>query len=391
MSERIIRVCDDVAGQAKSWVEQVEQVQDEFEVQRLAEENLREEIKKLEGRREAARIDGRSQGSQRSLLDSTAILIVDYDLLKISKDYRLTGENVAYLARCYSGCGLILVVNQFHFGEKTFDLSLRGHPESFADLNLSSEFLSNKGLWSDEKKMFRPWSWPILPRWLEKYEARLDEVRQAYDGPPILEFLGLRDFADQFPRSALEFLSDESPKEATFKHFVERSGNGRQSKDQLESPEQGYRIAASRIAQWLDSIVLPGQDILVDAPHLVSRFSSLFDGKDEDWDRAADLRPVEDLPLKRDLISAHRFKKEDWISRPAWMWLSLSSDESIPEVREPWSSRASELVFCEDTSRFIPRNEAQMFVADLDSAYDRRFIEWPDKTINYRPRVRFSL
>ena len=42
------------------------------------------------------------------------------------------------------------------------------------------------------------------------------------------------------------------------------------------------RVAAARLGKWLERLVLPGQNVLVDAPHLVSRFPSLVAADDLD-------------------------------------------------------------------------------------------------------------
>ena len=73
--------------------------------------------------------------------DDTSIFIIDYDLLKSQEAKFLTGEIIAYVVRAFSECKLIVGLNQF--GTNLFDLTLRGHPESFADLNLGIDQLDN--------------------------------------------------------------------------------------------------------------------------------------------------------------------------------------------------------------------------------------------------------
>ena len=70
----------------------------------------------LQERRDVARTggDGRSAGSSRNLLDDVDVLILDYDLYElgtkgsVKAHERVTGEEVAYLARCYSRCRTIV-------------------------------------------------------------------------------------------------------------------------------------------------------------------------------------------------------------------------------------------------------------------------------------------
>src|SRR5437016_4477505 len=67
----------------------------------------------LENRRTQARKADPTAFNDICLLDDAAILIVDYDLLSLKSTGVMTGENVAYLARCFSRCGFILGLNQF--------------------------------------------------------------------------------------------------------------------------------------------------------------------------------------------------------------------------------------------------------------------------------------
>jgi hypothetical protein len=73
----------------------------------------------------------------------------------------------------------------------------------------------------------------------------------------------------------------------SFRDFVTLSGNGLKGKDQADDAAVA-RIAAARLSKWLEDIVLPAQEILVDAPHLVSRLPELLTGDPgrlATWDR----------------------------------------------------------------------------------------------------------
>jgi hypothetical protein len=138
--------------------------------------------------------------------------------------------------------------------------------------------------------------------------------------------------------------------------------------------------------------VLPELDILVDAPHLVSRYPSLLDGDPDDiktWNRTTQLSSYTELGLKSDLIEPFRLKKEHWLSRPVWLWDGLRECEDILEVREPWETVRPNWVFCEDISKFY-EGDFQEFVAEVESPFARRFVKYIDD-IEYRPKVRFSL
>jgi hypothetical protein len=412
---RKILIFDDEKDATEAWKVQLDTIsvlKDDYEIVPVTDEKFRDAVKGLEGRRKQVREQSNftlSYGD--NLFDEAAILIIDYDLLQLYQDEFLTGEAVAYIARCYSKCGTIVALNQY--GSNNFDLTLKGHPTSFADLNVGSMQISNAGLWTEQKVGFRPWSWPILPMAEVDLCNRVQTLTQNLD-TPILQLLKFPDeVAQSLPRTVLEFLdvgksSGKEAEEVTFKEFVINSRNGLRGKDAniaSENPafiEMFARIAAARVSKWLERLVLPGQDILVDAPHLASRYPSLLDGQHDDieaWNRTTSFQ----VPaVKTHPIEDYAFSVNDWVSRPVWWWRQVSSDERIEEVSNPWATVRPDYVFCEDLSCFLHRNEVREFVADLTSPFIRRFAANPDvledpnlssdlRNINYRPQVRFSL
>src|SRR5579864_3344441 len=170
--KKTVLVCDDHPKIARDWASQIEKVcPPDFTVESIAQEQLVEMISQLEARRKNARKPAGSRAeSTQNRFDDADILVIDYDLLDLRDQTYLTGENVAYLARCYSRCGIIVGLNQF--GPNDFDLSLKGHPESFADLNVGGEQIGNPGLWSAKWNGFRPWHWPLLPAAVEAFKLR---------------------------------------------------------------------------------------------------------------------------------------------------------------------------------------------------------------------------
>jgi hypothetical protein len=407
MKRKTILICDDVPSVREGWkktLEKIPLVKREFEVNILGDQ-FRDALKGLEQRRRDARnTQAKASSWQRNIFDSASILIVDYDLLDFNKEDYITGESVAYLARCYSRCGLIIALNQF--GDNSFDLTLRCNPNSYADLNLGSKQLENVGLWREPWKGFRPWHWPTLPAALEAFNRRVKELKGSLD-KSILSYLGFKkEFSEALPRSTREFLgSGDKPETMKFRQFVQESGNALRRKDYAADDESIARIAAARIAKWLERLVLAGQDVLVDAPHLVTRFPSLLSGSRgrlETWNKTTSLSGLKSLGSQYSQMAEFRFKKDHWLSRPAWFWKALSNLEEIAEVTDPWSTETSGFVFCEDISQFLPREEAQEFVADLDSPFVRRFVADHNlkagkrlgtklKQVEYIPAVRFSL
>jgi hypothetical protein len=403
-----ILICDDEPRRGILWKEQLlrlREVEASFDINCATSDDLLEAVHLLEDRRKSAR---QKKGGYSELsgcmFDEVSVLIVDYDLLRLKGISYLTGESIAYLARCYSRCGVIIAMNQF--GENPFDLTLRGHPESFADLNIGSSQIANPGLWSSNSwTTFRPWSWPLIPQLVSALEARVKTLEDCTD-QSIVEFLGIPEtIVETMPRSTTEFIArSEDSNEATFTSFVSSSGNGLRNKDELFSQVSLARIGAARISTWLESVVLPGQDILIDAPHLVSRFSSLLTGDpeiQESWNQTAMLLGQSKLGIRYRTILRNRFKKSDWLSRPAWYWTEVSNNESIIEVKDPWGAQRYNWRFCEDLSRFLPSEETKEFIAELPSPFIRRFVANPSSPalesglrkelhrVAYRPTVRF--
>jgi len=327
------------------------------------------------------------------LLDKVDVFVVDYKLFDTIPF--LTAEDVAYHARCFSKCGLIVGVNQY--GHNSFDLALKGHSGSYADLNIGQEQLGNRNLWGKDGQGFHPWCWPVLPDYLDTFERRIEDVEESLmDDVPICKVIGFStDVFDLLPRSIGQFIGAK-PSETCFREFVSKSGNGLRLKDaQVKRVSDAIvaRIGAARISKWLERLVLPGQDILVDAPHLVSRYPSLLSGDIEDigtWNGTARLTSYSELGLTTEVIERFRLKKDYWLSRPVWFWADLREREEIKEVKEPWTVERPDWVFCEDASRFC--GKYREFVADVDSPFTRRFVRYfEDEGVDYQPAYRFSL
>ncbi len=369
-----------------------------FAVEILGEDGLQDSIEALQAKQEGIRHNSKPS-CETTEFDDTSIFIIDYDLLKSKSGGFFTGENISYSVRCFSTCKLIVGLNQF--GRSSFDLTLKGHPESFADLNLGADQLDNsdlwRGTWSEVRRTFRPWYWPNLSDALRNFDQRVQDVKQNLD-KPICEVLGFdSDVFRLLPRAVVQFIGKgegKEPAETTFREFVKESGNGLRLKDATISDEQVLaRVGAARISKWLEMFVLPEQDLLVDAPHLVSRYPSLIEGdrkKIGTWNKTAQLVGHDELGLNNMSIEPYRFKKDYWISRPVWFWDKLREHGQIKETTEPWLTAKPDWVFCEDASRFYKRNACREFLAETSSPFVRRFAKEFDN-VDYQPRVRFSL
>ena len=416
-----ILIYDDEHGRSKQFKKKLEtglkgaNQNENFEITPLKNDEFQKLIKALQERRLKFRRKkeiGLEEGpeDEGKKIDDASIFIIDYDLLGNQAGESFTGEDIAYVVRCFSRCQLIIGLNQY--GMNSFDLTLRGHLGSFADLNLGEDQLSNpdlwRGNWGDSRRGYRPWFWPNLSDFLCDFSKKVEDVQENL-GKPVCEVLD-PDFGpglfQSLPREIIRFIGKYDEKEilqTTFREFVTKSGNGLKSKDADASDDNTNRcilarIGAARISKWLERLVLPAQNILVDAPHLVLRYPSLLEGDDKKigtWNKTAQLVDHHKLGLDIDLIAPYRFKNDYWISRPVWYWSKLRECESIPEVAEPWLIEKPHWVFCEDASRFHNQKSCREFLAHTTSPFTRRFVKRfkrvNNKIVKYEPEVQFWL
>lgn len=324
-------------------------------------------------------------------IDEIAIFIIDYDLFNPTDSFVATGDEMAYLVRCFSLCGLIIGVNKFvnKFDTNYYDLTLKGDLDSFCDLTVGEDHLDAQGLWRETFVGFRPWHWPILPKYYESFKEKIEEVIK---NPKelICNTLQINEKIQYFPNSIRGFFGNE-PEKTSFVDFVFKSGNGLKGRFKSIPEELQARIAVARISKWFEFKVLTGQNILVDAPHLASRFPSLFSGESENIESWNELATVDydKLPLEKDNIVKHRFNNTHWISKPCWFWEDLSNDTEISEVVNPWDREENIFYFCEDSSEFYNKEECIEFNIDSESPYIRRYvIREPFSDVNYQPAVR---
>ena len=306
--------------------------------------------------------------------DNADVIVVDYDLLSYSEKADTTGSRLAYLLRCYSKCGLIIVLNEY--GTNSFDMSLASPSQDFADLHIGDAQIGNPGLWTSSFEGYRPWHWPVLPNARANFEKCVDDVRENID-EPIFDFLGLGNVIDWMPKHVQDFfLGSGSMESARFSTFVKQARSGIEAKDEL-LPEYMVRVAAARLVALLNSLILPEQSILVDAPHLISRFPSLIREGHQDidnWNRLCDPTNEEIDDLLADVLKEHRFERRHWLWRPAWYWPEINKDERIAEVKDPWGVKKVGWVFCENISRFVPSVYADEFRADVSPPFNKRFV-----------------
>ena len=407
-----VLLCDDERNVSKEWYAQLKAtVPSDYEIlDPPASDKIQRSIRELFTRQMSivgAHSDGHSPSvfdKADCVFDEADILVLDYDLLYVDeKNARHTGESLARLARAFSKVRLpskddpavsqaaqvIVVVNQFQ--EAQFDLSLRGHLGSHADLNLDAALLDRPGLWADPPwgDGFRPWHWQTLYRAVDTQAARQDWVHR-YWQKPIVDALGMRDDdinrltdsafgfiapnstdgQDLLPRSERD-RSVEELRKHTFEDFALSRVN-RANVAAFADQHVASRFASARIGKWLERLVLGPQDALIDMPHLIQRFPFLLgDNKMEleAWNAA-----IHEEDFASRLPADCLFDPPSILSRPAVWSHRFENSEFVRENQRTFDfTDVPPFVFLEDTSSFAHIDQARQFRAGHHNAFDRRF------------------
>ena len=370
-----VLIYEDQPEAAENWENKIGNAYEAADINSAGTEDFHRLLKLLNHRRAEWR-NGGSEGVETETheADTADLIVVDFDLLRYSDTGDTTGSRLAYLLRCFSKCGFIIIINEY--GTNVFDLSLGCPTEDFADVHAGDVQIGNPGLWRVPFDGYRPWYWPVVPNARKNFEQCVTDVGENPDAP-ILQFLGLDRVIDWIPRRARDFLlGKQKIEDVTFRGFVESGNGGISGKDRL-TPEQMARVAAARIVTLLNSIILPEQSALVDAPHLVSRFPSLIRNRADDiemWNMLCNpvAQNIDDLLAEG--LKKHKFRQLHWLWRPAWFWSEINKDEDIEEVKDPWSIKEVDWVFCEDISRFVLVRFARHFSAVVSPPFIKRFV-----------------
>ena len=327
----------------------------------------------------------RPQGYNGSF-DSADILVLDYRLADLyGADAYMTGEDLAALARRYSRAGPIVSVNRF--GEQSFDLRLRPRAEAWAELSLAHDDLRLPRLWSAEATgEYRPWRWPSLQHLAALFERRVDYALEHLESP-VSQSLGISEAQmDLMPREVSEFLGDD-PFRITFKEVAMQRAFPSPNVPKPSRPQLA-RVAAAEVGKWLSDHVLPGEQILVDAPHLALQYPSLVRSPRTKarLNQLATVAVDADLPLDTTSIKAARFRPSFWLDRPAWWTEAILENRGLPENLRPWEKQPLNYYFAEDTSMFHGPPECSAFQSV--GILGERYVRIPDSTIEYKPASR---
>lgn len=330
-------------------------------------------------------------------VDSVDVLMLDFDLRDVPGRALLTGEEVAYFTKSYSKCNLVVSINAVP--QRTFDLRLRHTPiDSWADVSIHAADIDAPGLWTGEPTRtptYRPWYWPVIPDLVRKFEKMSTAVADAWtEKPKLFDFLKVpEEVRSSFPKD-LTTRAIGNPAKTTFTEIL--AARVRAQDVKRLAKENKAKIVASTIHSWLENVVLPGQHVLTDAPHLVHRYPSLLKGNPErtsDWNATADITVRPSAYLKTAPLGDAQFPFAEWLSRPAWWTTVVANQGAIDEVAAPWDYKVPKLVFAEDTSRFHPETECKPFAFAGTSPNSRRYVLMPRTTepVRYEPAMRLAL
>jgi hypothetical protein len=392
-----VLICDDEPANAHAWSDNIASTTGEAaNVDVVEKDKLNKNLAILINRQRSFRQEKPDHSP--SIFDDADILIADYDLLYLDETERVTGEGIARLVRGLTGCGPIIVLNQNP--DIDFDLKMLGDMDSLADLNVPAKHAPAKGLWTNSSGVgFRPWHWPLLLKEVNNHRARIASLIDNLD-TPILEFFKFnKERLERISRSALGFLHPtKEPHIVTFRDFVLESGNAvdrRMAQDVSKDDTQICSIAAARIHKWLERMVLGPQNVLVDMPHLVSRYPLLLQADPsilESYNTTCDISKLPEMLLIEEVLSM-QFGSTAWLSRPAFWWADIEDNDKIQQMFDEFEFPEIEYVFREDTSDFSIESECEEFVAAFHSTYDRRYISTIRKGIDlkYGPIVRLAM
>jgi hypothetical protein len=417
--ERVTRilVLDDNPDRAKATVAQVESAlskhSHKFTISHLSGDELRPIIVDMFSIYREFLKNGKIE---RTLFEAE-IAIVDYNLSEIHFEGAIhTADTIIGYARALSNGIYYVALNR----NESVDFDLRyaiGDYDSKADASLNFSHLSIPPLWSDDvpSSGFRPWYWPILMHSHDRRRSLISHIGSNIERS-VLATLGLSDLDfEALSLHARGFLEsarskdDERPLSSlTFLDIFLSTGRSISQEDRTKilanlkdgkaTLEPILQIVSHEIDVWLRRDLIGGQDVLVDVPHLVERYPFLLGtsvGNNDAWTAITTNSDDALTLLKR---GGHWERLESyllpdwhiWSDRPVFKWKGIDSDDELVEqhLRFEWKD-SPDIVFAEDTSRFVDRKTASRFNMETETSYPSRYVEVVDG-FSYVPRSRLS-
>ncbi|UJH71736.1 hypothetical protein [Ornithinimicrobium sp. INDO-MA30-4] len=292
------------------------------------------------------------------------------------------GVEVAHLARAYSQVGAIVVVNQAA-KRSTFDLTLTKTNTYVADAYITDDEFDNPGLWDPAKTTgYRPWSWPDLCN----LPARIAEAVDTWDlSHPVCAALGLEHLQEDWLLGQIESLDMVEGQELanmTFEDVALSPGFGLGLRPKEVAPDATrLRVAVCGVRRWLERVVVPAQNVLIDLPHLQQRNPWLLNGDRQEidaWNRVVGRWAPDEPPV---LPEAFNRSASQLLGRNVW------NVRQVPPRPAGERVQPSDPVFCEDTSLFVPMDSARGFLSNVEGSQARRYVSKVNG-VTYSPPTR---
>lgn len=404
MTNNSLQICivDDEPNRSRGWASTITSFGiPGLNIVALEMDKSRELMNKVVTRQQEIRLNPEGSGSGRPLNDID-VLVLDYDLQELLEMGQWsTGLQIVALARAFSGARLIVLINQY--GTNAFDLTLTKSARSLADLDVGSDQLVNQAFWNRSlsgNNNFAPWAWGdgVLGA-VGRVDKAIAWVSSHLD-QPVLDCLGFTHTPDQ--SSSATYLSSEiwqqclTDPTSTFREMV-GSSDFLTQKDRaltiINHSDACARVGAAFIMHWLDRWVVPANGALADLPHLVSLYPWLLlnNANLDEWQRAASITNGFDAVHIK--VKDFAFEPNFLISRPVVWKHKVLGNAELSEPRGFNYEGIPDLVFCEDTSRFVPFSEARPFLSRLPGVDQQRFVDAANHTsgVAYEPSVLFAL
>lgn len=378
-------VCDDDSTRVQGWASRLRDLLNEnaFTVTPLSPGEFGEAVRALHERLRASKTGATPRDDAARRLDEADILVIDSDLTpdpgaqidtqdeQVIDEYLVAeyGSNVARLARAYSTAGVLVVVNHI-YKQRTFDLTMMRFADLPADAYVTATDLDNRGLWEGAASgEFRPWLWPNLshlppPDSTVLEGATLDST--------VVESLGLdASQVDLIADKQWERLSfdAEPPETATLRDIAMSPSFGIGPIPDASAPDdQLLRVAKSAVRRWMEHVVLPSQNVLVDLPHLLQDRPWLASHARKNREELSGLVSRAWMGDQGIAAEAYEADLSAFIGRAVWRV------DRLPARGPDERLDSEDLIFCEDTSDFRQPTEAREFESDILGPFQSRFV-----------------
>ena len=357
-----------------------------------------------------------------SPFDNRDLIVLDNNLTHLDVlGTRLTAESIAGYIRAFSTGTYIISINKNP--DVDFDLRfLIGDYTTRTDLALNDDHLGNRALWtgnpSDANDGFIPWYWPRLKGVVNRRKEQIGFVQERLEKKVFASLAFNDDAIGSLSQRAKGALSSDvqadrggdSPiNNVTFNDVFLKAdslpiASDRKNLHKLkENPGVSQiiaRVVAAYIDHWFRRDVLGPQEALVDLPHLLMRLPFLLGEKANDPAEWNDIVLKDDpqygmgSKFYDDSLAATEFTHKMWIPSPCFWWPMLKNDDALGEHFQTADANVwADVVFCEDRSRFFPREgehggEAPVeFSAEFEGSWRSRYV-LPIDLRRYSPQSR---